>query len=70
MKFQKGSLVTVKKGLIIGVKYGRGYYTSELNTFVGKKMKVIAYDHGDNTYLLDKTGFWVAEEMLEQTSEN
>ena len=28
-------------------------------------MRVIAYDHGDNTYLLDKTGFWIAEEMLE-----
>ena len=69
MKFQKGSLVTIKKDLVISRKYGRGFYTPEVNTFLGKKMRVIAYDHGDNTYLLDKTGFWIAEEMLEQAEE-
>lgn len=66
MKFEKNSVVTIKSGLEVGKWYGKRLYTSQINSFRGKKMKVLDFDHGDKTYLLDLTRLWVGEEMLEQ----
>ena len=67
MKYKVGDKVRVRKDLEPGNFYGKDYYISSMDKFKGEECIITGI--WDQSYQINKFGYWWSEEMFESVDD-